>query len=137
MGKYTIGELAKSANVNIETIRFYERRGLLPKPPRNKSGHRVFLSDYLLRTNFIKRAQALGFSLKEISELLSLRVEKGTTCDDVLARINMKIYDVEKRIADLEDMRDALLSFSKKCTGQGPIGKCPFLEELSKWENTI
>jgi len=136
MEQMSIGELAKSASVNIETIRFYERRGLIPKPPRNKSGHRVFSNDDVLRTNFIKRAQALGFSLKEISELLSLRVESGVTCGDVKTRVDMKIKDVENRIADLEDMRDALGRLSRKCTGKGPISECPFLEELNKWEKT-
>jgi len=79
MDKLSIGQLAKKANVNLETIRYYERRGLIPEPPRNKSGHREYSLEEFKRTEFIKRSQALGFSLKEISELLSLRVEPGTT----------------------------------------------------------
>jgi len=132
METMTIGELAKSAGVNVETIRFYERRGLIPEPPRNESGHRIFSGDDVVRTHFIKRAQALGFSLKEISELLSLRVEPGTTCGDVKSRINLKMTGIDKKIADLEEMRDALFRLSKKCTGHGPASKCPFLEELNK-----
>lgn len=97
MKKLTIGQLAKRAGVNIETIRYYERRGLIPEPPRNKSGHREYSLGEVKRTEFIKRSQALGFSLKEISELLSLRMEPGTTCADVKARVETKIEDIEKK----------------------------------------
>ena len=132
MEKLTIGQLAKKANVNLETIRYYERRGLLPEPPRNKSGHRQYSLEEVKRTEFIKRCQALGFSLKEILELLSLKVISGTTCGDIKARVETKIADVEKRIVDLEKIREALLRMSSKCTGKGPVGLCPILEELYK-----
>ena len=132
MEKLTIGQLAKKANVNLETIRYYERRGLIPEPPRNKSGHREYSLEEVKRTEFIKRSQALGFSLKEISELLSLRMEPGTTCGDVKARVESKIADVEKRIVDLKKIREALLRMSSKCIGKGPVGQCPILEELYK-----
>ena len=132
MEKFTIGKLAKKANVNLETIRYYERRGLLPEPPRNKSGHREYSLEEVKRTEFIKRCQALGFTLKEISELLSLKVIPGTTCGDVKAHVETKIADVEKRIVDLEKIRKALLRMSSKCIGKGPVGLCPILEELYK-----
>lgn len=134
MGKLTIGRLAKRANVNLETVRYYERRGLIPEPPRNESGYRQYSQDDVLRTQFIKRAQALGFSLKEISELLSLRMEPGMSCGDVKARLEAKIAEVENRIEALEQMREALLRLAKKCTGKGPVGKCPFLKELEATE---
>ncbi len=130
MEKLTRGQLAKRANVNPETIRYYERRGLLPEPHRNGSGFREYTQEAVNRTEFIKRLQALGFSLKEISELLSLRVEPGRTCGDVKVRVEGKVVDIEKKIADLEDIREALLRLSSKCTGKGPIGQCPVLEEL-------
>ena len=132
MEKFTIGQLAKKVNVNLETIRYYERRGLLLEPPRNKSGHREYSLEEVKRTEFIKRCQVLGFSLNEISELLSLRVGSGTTCGDVKARVKDKIMEVEKRIADLEKIREALLRMSGKCIGNGPVGQCPILEELYK-----
>ena len=132
MEKLTIGQLAKRANVNVETIRYYERRGLVPEPPRNKSGHRSYPQEALKRTEFIKRSKALGFSLKEISELLSLRAEPGTTCGDVKAHVEAKIKDIEERITDLDQIKKALLRLSKKCIGKGPIGYCPILEELYK-----
>jgi len=132
MEKLTIGQLAKKANVNIETIRYYERRGLLAEQPRNKSGHRQYSLEEIRRTEFIKRCQALGFSLKEVLELLSLRVIPGTTCRDIKTRVETKIADVEKRIADLKKIKRALLQMSSKCMGKGPVGKCPILEELYK-----
>jgi Hg(II)-responsive transcriptional regulator len=131
MQKLTIGQLAKQAHVNLETIRYYERRGLIPEPVRSQSGYRQYSTEDLQRTRFIKRAQALGFSLKEITELLSLRVEPGMTCKEVKTRVQAKIADVEKRISDLEHMRAALLRLSKRCTGLGPVSKCPILEELN------
>jgi Hg(II)-responsive transcriptional regulator len=130
--KLSIGQLAKKANVNLETIRYYERRGLIPEPSRNKSGRREYSLEAVKRTKFIMRSQALGFSLREISDLLSLRVEPGTTCADVKARVGTKIEEIEKKISDLEQIRMALLRLSKRCTGQGPVGHCPILEELYK-----
>lgn len=132
METLTIGQLAGKAHVNLETIRFYERRGLLPEPPRNKSGHRQYSQEAVKRTEFIKRAQKLGFSLQEILELLSLRVEPGRTCADIKARAEAKINDIEQRIADLEQMREALSKLVAQCKGRGPIGMCPIIEELDK-----
>lgn len=130
MAKLTIGQLAKRANVNLESIRYYERRGLISKPPRNESGYRQYSQGDSIRIQFIKRAQALGFSLKEISELLSLRMEPDMTCGDVKARVEIKIAEVENRIEALEQIRKALLRLANKCTGRGPIGQCPFIKEL-------
>ena len=85
-GQLTIGRLAQVGGVNLETIRYYEREGLLPRPPRARSGYRVFPTDAARRLRFIKRAQQLGFSLTEIRELLTLRVKPGTKPDQILAR---------------------------------------------------
>jgi MerR family mercuric resistance operon transcriptional regulator len=132
MEKLTTGQLAKQANVNLETIRYYERRGLLPQPPRNESGHRRYTLDDLRRTEFIKRTQSLGFSLKEVSDLLSLRVGTGTTCADVKIRVEVKIKDVQEKIADLKEIEQALRHLADKCSGKGPVGQCPILEGLYK-----
>jgi MerR family copper efflux transcriptional regulator len=132
MKKLTTGQLAKQANVNLETIRYYERRGLLPEPPRNESGHRRYKLDSLRRTEFIKRAQSLGFSLNEISDLLSFRVGTGRTCADVKTRVEAKIKDVQEKIVDLKDIEQALMRLADKCRGKGPVGQCPILEELYK-----
>ncbi len=132
METFTVGQLAKRAHVNLETIRFYERRGLLPEPPRNKSGHRQYSIKDLRRTEFIKRTQSLGFSLQEISELLSLRVESGKTCRDVKQRVKAKLIDIEEKIETLQRMKEMLQSLETNCPGKGPLNECPILETLDQ-----
>ena len=129
---FTIGQLANRANVNLETIRFYERKGLLPEPTRNKSGHRQYSIKDLRRTKFIKCTQSLGFSLKEISDLLSLRVEPGNTCGDVKKRVKAKLMNIEDKIKTLKRMRKVLLRLEANCPGKGPLNDCPILETLDQ-----
>lgn len=125
------GELAKGAGVNLETIRFYERQNLLPKPPRTAAGYRLFPADAIQRVRFIRRAQTLGFSLKEIQELLALSATRGTSCRSVRERAEKKIRDIEQKIAALGAMNGALRKLADSCTGRGPLAKCPILECLS------
>src|SRR5216683_1860364 len=108
MEQLTIGELAKRAHVNRETVRYYERRRLLPRPSRSISGYRVFNEDAVRRLRFIRHAQELGFSLNEIRELLALRVKSVDTCDRVRERAEAKIVDIEKKIGALQHMNEAL-----------------------------
>ncbi len=108
MKQLTIGELAKQGGVNLETIRYYERKGLLPKPPRTPSGYRAFPEMAVRRIRFIKQAQELGFSLKEIEELLALRIAPGSTRADVRERAEAKITDIEDKISRLRSMKKAL-----------------------------
>ena len=103
---------------------------MISVPPRNKSGHRQFSQEAVKRTDFIKKCQTLGFSLKEIAEILELRITPKSTCADMKARVTEKLTDVEQKIQELMHIRDALNRLSKKCTGKGPIGSCPILEEL-------
>lgn len=130
MDSLSIGQLAKHARVNIETIRYYERRGLLSDPPRNKSGHRQYSIEAVRRTEFIKRCQSLGFSLSEIQDILELRMTRRSTCADMKSRVTEKLADVDKKIVELNQIRDALDRLRRKCVGNGPIGKCPILAEL-------
>ena len=130
MQALTIGHLAKESGVNLETVRYYERRGLLPKPPRSASGYRLFPSDAARRLRFIRRARELGFSLKEIRELLSLRVSRRTTSADIRTRAEAKIVDIEAKIKSLESMKKTLRKLTKSCAGCGPITECPILESL-------
>ena len=123
-------EVAAQAAVNVETIRFYERRGLLPKPPRTASGYRTFSPEMVPRIRFIKRAQDLGFSLKEIKELLSLRANPNTTCSDVRRRAEEKLLDIERRIRDLRRMGKTLARLAANCPGRGDTASCPILESL-------
>ena len=134
MKPLTTGQLAKQAQVNVETIRYYERRGLLPEPPRRWSGYREYSQADVAHLRFIKRAKELGFSLSEISELLSLRVDPDTTCDDVKQRTEIKIADIEAKIQTLERMKKALKKLVASCSGRGPTSACPILEALETRE---
>lgn len=130
MNVLTAGQLAKKANVKKETIRYYESRGLLNKPPRTESGYRQYSDDTVLRIRFIKRAQELGFSLKEISELLSLRVDKNTTCGDFKNIAEVKISEIADKIHSLNEIKKALMKLVALCSGEGPTGECPIIETL-------
>ncbi len=128
----TIGQLAKHLQLNVETIRYYERRGLIPDPQRRESGYRQFSEDMVKRIRFIKHAQKVGFTLKEISELLSLRVDPDTTCAEIKRRAEIKIAEIGKKMQALERMRRALTKLKTACKGRGPIGECPILEALEE-----
>jgi len=127
---FKTGELAKRAGVNVETLRFYERKGLLPKPPRRLSGYREYPPESVRLIRFIKRAKDLGFSLVEIRELLALRVRPGTTCAEVRERAEHKLEDVRQKIADLKAIERALKKLTATCSGRGPLSQCPILENL-------
>ncbi len=132
MKSLTIGHLASASGVNLETVRYYERRGLLPKPPRTASGYRLFPIEAAQRLRFIQRAKELGFSLKEIGELLSLRVSPTTTSAGIRAKAEAKITDIRSKIRTLEFMEKALRKLTQSCTGCGPVAECPILESLDR-----
>ena len=125
-----IGEVAKRGGVNLQTIRYYERETLLPKPPRLASGYRMFPEQTVHRVRFIKRAQELGFSLAEIRELLSIRVDPKKDCSDVQGLAEAKVADIEAKIRTLRSMKRVLTGLSKLCRGCGPTNECPILECL-------
>jgi len=126
----TIGQLAKRARVSVETIRYYEREALIAKPQRSAAGYRQYAPDVVRRLRFIQRAKELGFTLTEIRELLSLRTKPGVSCGDVRAQAQLKIEDIEARIASLQQMQRALQTLAEECAGSGPITECPILEAL-------
>jgi MerR family mercuric resistance operon transcriptional regulator len=128
----TIGRLARLGGVNLETIRYYEREGLLPKPPRTEAGYRLFPSDTARRLRFIKRAQELGFSLSEIRDLLTLRMKPGTKREHIRSRAEAKITDIEQKIRALEAMKKTLRKMTERCDGCGPLSECPILESLDE-----
>ncbi len=132
MKTLSVGQLAKRANVNIETIRYYERRGLLPAPKRRESGYREYSEDDVNRIKFIKRAQELGFTLKEISELLELRVDATTTCGEVKKQAEAKISNIEEKINALKKMKVALGKLASSCKDDEPRDSCPILEYLNE-----
>lgn len=124
-----ISQLAKAAGVNVETVRYYERRGLLVKPEKPTQGWRVYGDDALRRIRFIKRAQALGFSLDEISELLGWQAMKTPeACERTAEKTRAKIEELESRIAELESMRDTLGDLVGICDRRGPTANCSILE---------
>ncbi len=128
MGDLRTGELAKRAGVNLGTIRFYERKGLLPEPRRAESGYRSFPPAAVRRVQFIKRAQELGFSLEEIKELLALRVQPGATCAEIRRRAEAKILQIDTKIRALRSIRRALACLAASCNGRGTVGDCPILD---------
>ncbi len=130
MKALTIGKVARSAGVGIETIRFYEREGLIAEPPRSESGYRQYPEETIARISFTKRAKELGFTLKEIRELLSLRIDPQTTCCEIRGRAKAKIADVDEKIQTLQKMKGALVKLTSVCRGSGPKSECPILDYL-------
>lgn len=127
---FSVGKLAKSAGINVETVRYYERIGMLPKPQRKTSGYRQYGPEDLRRLKFISHAKDLGFTLKEIRELLELRVHPETTCEEVRRQAEAKIADVERKLKQLQRIHNALSKLAAACRGKGPAGDCPILEVL-------
>jgi MerR family transcriptional regulator, copper efflux regulator len=130
-----IGVLARRAGVNVQTVRYYERRGLLAAAARRPSGYREYTDKSLDRLLFIRRAQELGFTLAEIEDLLTLRLKRGTTAADVKARATTTIGRIDEKLQDLQQIRSALAHLAGSCRGeQGPVGDCPLLEVLGPLE---
>ena len=126
----TRGRLATEGGVKPETVRYYEQRGLLAKPPRTPAGYRLFDAEAVRRLRFIKHAQALGFSLKEIKELLALRVRPGVSCGDVRRRAEAKLVDVDEKLRALRVMRKTLERLIGTCANRGPVSNCAILASL-------
>lgn len=123
-----IGRVAEGAGIGIETVRYYEREGLIEEPPRyDSSGYRQYPVETVSRLQFIRKAKSLGFSLKEIGELLSLKASPSGCCGIVRSRATEKIEDIDERIEVLQAMRGALAG---ECSGEGRRSKCPILGAL-------
>ncbi len=130
MSDLTISKLARRAGVGVETIRFYERKGLLERPPTPADGYRTYPPEALRRVRFIRRAKDLGFTLREIDDLLGLRIDPECRCDDVRARAVAKLDDVNERITGLVRVRDVLADLVAACEEVAPTGPCPILDAL-------
>src|SRR5467141_2842486 len=131
MKSLTIGHLAKQAGVNLETVRYYERRGLMLRPPRSASGYRLFPAEAARRLRFTRRAQDVGFSLTEIGELLSLRVLRRTTSGDIRTRAEAKIAGIEAKIKSLESMKKTLRKLTSAATDARHPSSVQFLRVLT------
>lgn len=126
----TSGQLAKKCSVGVETLRFYEREGLLVKPARTGSNYRQYPAEAVERVKFIRRAQLLGFQLKDIKELLVLRDDPDAGSGDVREKALAKLADIDQRIKDLEAMKAELTRLVAACNGTGPASDCPILTAI-------
>lgn len=131
MSTMTIGRLARKAGVGVETVRFYERKGLIERPAKPlNGGYRQYPEEMARRISFVRQAQELGFSLREIAEILSLRADPSRDCGDVRERAEIKRVEVERKIERLIDIRAALVALIAACPGRGALGACSILEAL-------
>jgi MerR family copper efflux transcriptional regulator len=130
MSAMTIGRLAKQAGVNIDTIRYYERNGLIPEPTRRLSGYREYGPTDVARLRFILRAKELGFTLAEISELLSLSADRDVS--GVKRRAEDRLQQVEHKIKELQRVRRGLKTLIDACPGHGDLERCPIIAALSE-----
>ena len=132
MQHLTIARAASEAGVGIETIRFYERRGLIHQPPKPEGrGVRVYAPEQIRRIRFIRQAQQIGFSLQEIQELLSLRADPGADCSAVRNQAMTKLEEVKRKIADLQRIGSALEALIATCPGHGTLEACTILDALA------
>lgn len=124
----TIGKLASACDVNVETVRFYERKGIL-KQPKKLGAFREYPAEYITRIRFIKRSQELGFTLNETKELLELKIKNHSKCSDVLSRSEKKIEEINQKITDLKKMKKSLEDLAKCCVDiNQPLSDCPILD---------
>ncbi len=130
MNGLTRAQLSRRCRINPETLRYYEKIKLIPKPPRSSSNYRQYPEHYVQRIGFIKRGQELGFTLREIRDLLDLRAKENAKCSDVRRRAEGKIADVDEKIRSLRAIRRALASLVERCVDDGPIGECSILEAM-------
>jgi len=137
MKTMTISKIAQEAGVGVETVRFYERKGLVEQPPKPPSGgFRVYPVETAGRIRFIRQAQELGFSLREIKELLSLRTDPATECADVRERAQTKLDEVNRKIALMKGIQTALEKLFVACPGQGALQLCSIMGAIEGPETT-
>ena len=127
---FSIGQVAKQARVNVETVRFYEREGLIQRPERDTGMYRQYAPEIISRIKFIRRSKNLGFSLKEVRELLDLRRIPGTECGEIKQRFQGKITELDKKIEDLIRIKSVLAELANTCSGTGSLDLCSILESL-------
>lgn len=137
MNGLTIGQVAKATQMNIETIRYYERRGLIEEPPRSESGYRLFPQEVIQALNFIKRGQNVGFTLKEIKTLMHASNSNVDSMDseDIYKFTTSKIQEIEMKIHELHQMKEVLELLAQRCPGAGfSADECSVIQTLSKGE---
>jgi len=130
MKQLKIGQVAKQAGLTVEAIRYYEQRGIIPEPHRLDSGYRVYPESILTRLHFINRCKDLGFSLQEISELLSIQINPENSSALVKEQVENKITLVKEKISELQKLQDSLEQLSGLCCGDGSVSDCPIIDFL-------
>ena len=131
MGEMTISKTAEKAGVGVETIRFYERKGLIEQPPKPLGGgYRTYPEEVVAHIRFVRQAQEIGFSLREITELLSLRADPSADCSEVREQATMKLVEVNRKITQLEEIRGALKDLISACPGRGALRACSIMDAL-------
>ena len=128
---FTRGDLARATGCNIETIRYYEKTGVLPDPPRTDAGYRIYSAAHATRLRFILRARELGFSMEDIRGLMGLEEGASPTCAEVKERTERHLADVRARIADLRRIETVLAETASRCSG-AEIPECPVLDAISR-----
>jgi MerR family copper efflux transcriptional regulator len=131
MSALSIGEVAKAAELPIDTIRYYEKAGLIPPPQRRESGYRIYTGETVSRLRFIRRAKELGFTLAEITELLDLSAQGAQDMGRMRDAAQQKLAMVEDKLRELERMRAALRQLVEACPGHGALAECPIVQALS------
>jgi Hg(II)-responsive transcriptional regulator len=135
MEHFKVGEIAEKVGVNVETLRYYEKIKIMPKPKRKESRYRYYDEMDLKRLSFIKRAKELGFILKEIKELLNLKIESTATCGDVKHLAEHKLKDIEEKIKDLKNIKNVLVKLINQCVCEEvSTDECPILEVIDPKE---
>jgi MerR family copper efflux transcriptional regulator len=132
MNAYTIGQVASRADIAVDTIRYYERAGLIPPPARRASGYREYPADTVARLRFIRRAKSLGFTLSEIAELFELTQRNHANVHGVKAAAAAKLQLVESKLDELQRIRSALQQLLVSCPGQGDLADCPIVKALNE-----
>lgn len=127
---FTIGELAKRAKINVQTIRYYERRRLVWPSNRSDSGYRLYTNAELKRVLFIKNAQDLGFTLKEIQDLLNLRAKSSQSCSTVRKKAEAKLANIRSKMLSLRDMERVLVELVADCKSNNPTSSCPMIDKM-------
>ncbi len=127
MKALSIGKLARQSGVGVDTVRYYEREGLLPEAPRSGSGYRQYSAGDIDRLRFIRRAKTLGFSLGEIAELLSLNQARGSRAP-VKKLAERRLAELNQKLQELTAIRDALATLVRRCSGSGSLNGCPIIE---------
>ena len=129
MDSFLIGKLSKQSGVNIETIRYYEKIGVMPAPGRNAGGFRIYEPDHLKRLSFVRRCRLLGFSLDEIRSLLRLVDGHGHTCAEVHALMLSHLAEIRRKIRDLRRLQRAMAEMAAQCSGES-VPECPIVDAL-------